>query len=218
MKLSNPYFTFPAAIDAVTCQNIIDAGMASGVEKANTQGNIDHEIARKSKVSWITDNTLYDMLTPYLEQANQAAGWKFEWDYCEQLQFTCYDKDDYYGWHQDGGSDHNAALKRYIYGVTPVSLRDDGRIPKGYIVTDGMVGKVRKLSMTLNLTDPTKYDGGDFCIDVGNYSNPEFVECQEARQQGSILVFPSFVNHCVTTVTAGTRYSLVMWAMGRPFR
>ncbi|NBV29176.1 2OG-Fe(II) oxygenase, partial [bacterium] len=30
--------------------------------------------------------------------------------------------------------------------------------------------------------------------------------------------FPSHVYHQVTPVTRGTRYSLVLWAMGQPFR
>jgi len=31
-------------------------------------------------------------------------------------------------------------------------------------------------------------------------------------------VFPSFVWHRVKPVTAGTRYSLVVWHLGKPFK
>ena len=40
----------------------------------------------------------------------------------------------------------------------------------------------------------------------------------EIRPRGSIIVFPSFVWHRVTPVTKGTRYSLVVWSLGYPFK
>jgi len=43
-------------------------------------------------------------------------------------------------------------------------------------------------------------------------------ECTEIRPKGSIVVFPSYVFHRVTPVTRGTRYSLVCWSVGKPFR
>ena len=47
-------------------------------------------------------------------------------------------------------------------------------------------------------------------------SNTEIVK--ELDRQGSIVVFPSFVYHRVKPVTKGTRYSLVIWINGEPFR
>ena len=41
---------------------------------------------------------------------------------------------------------------------------------------------------------------------------------KEARVKGSVIVFPSFVWHRVAPVTKGTRYSLVIWNLGFPFR
>ena len=41
---------------------------------------------------------------------------------------------------------------------------------------------------------------------------------EEAREQGTIIVFPSFLQHCVSPVTKGIRYSLVNWTLGRPFK
>ena len=55
-------------------------------------------------------------------------------------------------------------------------------------------------------------------FDFGKHGENEFYECKEIRPQGSIVVFPSFVYHCVTPVTKGTRYSLVNWMCGAPFR
>jgi PKHD-type hydroxylase len=40
---------------------------------------------------------------------------------------------------------------------------------------------------------------------------------EQARNKGSITVFPSFVWHRVSPVTEGTRYSLVIWNLGKEF-
>lgn len=215
MKLKNYYWLFPKAIDSGTCKKIIELGLEQTPTVGTTQGTIND--ARSSKVSWLGTERLYNLLTPYLEQANQLAEWQFDWDYCELLQFTQYDAGDRYDWHTDGGSDHAAALKRYIYGVTNHPLKEDGTLPKGYITNNNMVGKVRKLSLTLTLSDDD-YDGGDFEFNIAQESKLEVTQCKQLRERGSIVVFPSFVSHRVTPITRGTRNSLVMWALGRPFK
>ena len=88
--------------------------------------------------------------------------------------------------------------------------------------SDTMVlwGKVRKISMTVNLSDPNKYEGGNLKLDLG----PDFKDDErykvfdDIRPQGSVIFFPSFTNHCVTPVTSGTRYSLVLWCLGKPWQ
>ena len=73
--------------------------------------------------------------------------------------------------------------------------------------------------MTINLNEPGEYEGGNLKFDFGPHSEGErFHECTEIRPQGSIIVFPSFVQHQVTPVTKGTRYSLVLWSLGQPFK
>jgi PKHD-type hydroxylase len=79
------------------------------------------------------------------------------------------------------------------------------------------VGKIRKISLTINLNTPGEYDGGDLKFDFGEHADERFYTCEEIRPQGSVIVFPSFMPHCVTPVTRGTRYSLVLWCLGRPF-
>jgi PKHD-type hydroxylase len=69
----------------------------------------------------------------------------------------------------------------------------------------------RKLSMSVQLCDDHEYAGGDL----------EFCACSQLdprRRRGTIIVFPSFLAHHVTPVTRGTRYSLVAWAHGPPFK
>jgi PKHD-type hydroxylase len=180
----------------------------------------DSFYVRDSEVSWINDQWLYDLIIPYVNEANMKAGWNWEWDIGESFQFTVYRPNGFYSWHKDGGSDQPNAYKRYIHGVTPVPLTDAGRVPAGYTTISNFVGKVRKISVTINLNAPGDYEGGNLKFDFGRgyVHKGQFHECEEIRPQGSIIVFPSFLDHCVTPVTSGTRYSLVLWCLGKPFK
>lgn len=40
----------------------------------------------------------------------------------------------------------------------------------------------------------------------------------DAKELGTIIIFPSFVYHQVTPITKGTRKSLVNWSLGFPFK
>ena len=172
---------------------------------------------RDSEVCWFNDDWLYNLIHPYLQTANIRSGWKYDWNFSESFQFTKYNKGGFYGWHADGTSCHYGRYKRYIPGVSPTTK--DGGIPKGYTDNPGMVGKVRKLSMTINLNKPGEYDGGNLKFDFGPHaSGKRFHEVEEIRPQGSIIVFPSWLYHQVTPVTRGTRYSLVLWSLGEPFK
>ena len=70
----------------------------------------------------------------------------------------------------------------------------------------------RKLSITVQLSDEDAYEGGDLEFMV----NKEYVKAP--REQGTVIVFPSFIMHRVTPVTKGTRESIVGWIAGPPFR
>jgi PKHD-type hydroxylase len=70
-------------------------------------------------------------------------------------------------------------------------------------------GIQRKLSCSILLNDPSEFEGGE--LELKN-SGPA------GLKQGSIIVFPSFLEHRVTAVTSGTRYSAVSWAKGPAFR
>jgi PKHD-type hydroxylase len=73
----------------------------------------------------------------------------------------------------------------------------------------------RKLSMSIQLSDPSEYEGGDLEI-APLYLEPP--DPMTLRQQGNVIVFPSFLMHRVTPVTKGTRYSLVAWMEGPKWR
>ena len=68
--------------------------------------------------------------------------------------------------------------------------------------------KTRKLSMTILLNED--YEGGNFKF----YDNEE----DTIKGKGSVLVFPSYLQHCVEKITKGNRYSLVVWFLGPKFK
>ena len=176
---------------------------------------------RDSEVVWLNHKWIYDLILPFVFEANQKAGWNFQLDKGEDFQFTIYNSPGgFYGWHTDGDGDAHAAYKRFIYGVTDSKHAPvNGKSVNRYIKDDSLIGKVRKLSLTLNLNKPGEYEVGNLMFDFGTHSeNEQFVECTENRPQGSLIIFPSFMPHCVTPVTKGTRYSLVLWVLGDPFK
>jgi len=68
----------------------------------------------------------------------------------------------------------------------------------------------RKLSLVVQLSDPSEYEGGELQINVGHIVTLE-------KDKGTVLIFPSYLLHRVTPVTKGTRRSLVLWVDGPAF-
>lgn len=81
---------------------------------------------------------------------------------------------------------------------------------------DGEVGR-RKLSVVVQLSEPTDYRGGDLEL-FGEAGEVGPAVALSRRRRGSALVFPAFEFHRVTPVRAGVRRSLVAWIGGPPFR
>lgn len=175
---------------------------------------------RDSNIAWLNEDWIYNTVVPFVHEANKKAGWNWDVNSAEHFQFTKYTKDQFYGWHKDGQSDSFGIYRRYIHGVTPKPINENGTLPSHYTKDEALVGKVRKISMTISLSTPEDYDGGDLKFDFGVHSDRQqrFHTCEEIRPRGSVIVFPSFVDHCVTPVTRGTRYSLVLWSLGAPWK
>ena len=73
--------------------------------------------------------------------------------------------------------------------------------------------KFRKISVTVQLSGPDEYDGGDLQIwQGGQYPTTA------PRGKGNVVIFPSFMMHRVTPVTRGTRKSFVLWLGGGHYR
>ena len=79
-------------------------------------------------------------------------------------------------------------------------------------VDHGPIRVLRKLSISLQITDPSLYDGCDLQFQAGNK-----IEIAP-RDRGSVIAFPSYVRHRVTPCTRGTRKAIVAWTTGPQFR
>ena len=127
--------------------------------------------------------------------ANDDAGWKYNIQAAESMQITKYKKGGRYNFHIDGRGDHLSTFN------TPNNKFKHGN--------------VRKLSMTLLLND--NYEGGEF--QFASYAKEECkISTPEFNKVGSVIVFPSGMEHRVAPVTKGVRYSLVNWFVGPPVR
>jgi PKHD-type hydroxylase len=213
MQLFNHYWYFTKALSEKFCNRVIELGKKVNKEVAITGHQTlklqkskklskeelkNLKKIRNSNIAWLSEQWIYDELHPYINEANKNAGWNFQWDWSEACQFTIYKKNQFYDWHADSWE------KPYD---DPSNLNTNG--------------KIRKLSMTLSLSDENDYEGGDLEFDPRNYhniKNSKTLICKEVKPKGSLVVFPSFVYHRVTPVTKGTRYSLVMWNLGHPFK
>jgi len=194
----NEWYTFQKGFDKETCKKIINLGEnefepGEVGERAYIDPGLDRDV-RVSDVKWLEDSRwIIDLITPYIEHANTKAEWKFDIKGISRLQLTRYKEGGFYDWHRDSFGDHTAA-EQY------------GNDPNKY---------VRKLSVTVLLND--NYEGGEF--QFCSYSKTEHaISTPEFNKVGSIIVFPSFTHHRVAPVTKGTRYSLVGWFLGPPFR
>ena len=72
----------------------------------------------------------------------------------------------------------------------------------------------RKLSVSVQLSDPLEYEGGELVF----YRNTLLENSIAPKQIGTVIVFPSFVIHEVKKITVGTRKSLVTWINGPRFK
>ncbi|MFC0204676.1 2OG-Fe(II) oxygenase [Novosphingobium soli] len=70
----------------------------------------------------------------------------------------------------------------------------------------------RKLSLVVQLSRPDAYEGGAFEFFGLQNPGPAFAP------RGSLLIFPSFLQHRVLPVTKGLRRSLVTWVEGPNWR
>mgnify|MGYP003147592947 CR=1 FL=1 len=78
-------------------------------------------------------------------------------------------------------------------------------------VDKGYKAQVRKLSTTVQLSDPTSYKGGDLVLRSGE-------ETKIQKEIGYVAIFPSYTLHEVTPMLKGERWSLVCWVAGPNFK
>ena len=170
------------------CQMVIDKGMSLKSEQASVGmgqkpgGGYDPK-KRVTTISWIPFSHMMEMYKQIENQMIKANNNHFGFQgmrLTEPAQFTHYLEGGFYDWHMDN----------YIHGKHQPP--------------------VRKISMTLLLSDPSTFDGGEL----------EFMSKGKRAKlkQGQAIFFASWLMHRVKPVTRGDRKSLVMWFGGPSFK
>tara|TARA_B100000795_G_C22763584_1_gene424693 strand:- start:779 stop:1387 length:609 start_codon:yes stop_codon:yes gene_type:complete len=198
MNYKKLFYYFDSALSSFLCDKIIEEGYSNnpnialtgstGYTRSKKEIEQTKEI-RNSNISWIGDWWVKKELEPYVKKANEMAGWNFNFTKSEASQFTIYEPGEYYDWHRDA---------------------------QNYPYTQGeQKGLIRKLSVTVSLSNPEDYEGGFLEFSRENDFNKKyFYKVREILPRGSICVFPSYTWHRVSPVTKGKRLSLVQWNLG----
>ena len=207
--VTNEWFVFNKVLDKKTCNKIKKLAQGNWVESSvDTQRETSQEerkTGRKgdwkpdpkkriSEVFWTNDQWIYDLIWPYMVESNEQAGWRFHIKSAEHMQITRYRKGGFYNFHRDGSGDHLSAYNN----------------PQNAFIH----GHVRKLSMSVILNN--NFEGGAF--EFASYSREKCTITPIEASTGSVIVFPSSMEHRVAPVTKGVRYSLVNWFVGPPVR
>jgi len=182
----NDWAFWDGAFSKEECEQIVAIGKKRELQAAkfnDTQNNqVENLDVRKSRVSWLVP-------------ADDTV-----WIY-RRLTDIITDLNDNY-------------FKFDIFGITePLQFTEyggDGGHYGGHL--DKCYGNlVRKLSISVQLTDPKEYEGGELLLYVSE--DPATM----SKETGTLIAFPSYCLHKVAPVTSGTRYSLVAWVSGKQF-
>jgi PKHD-type hydroxylase len=172
---------YPKNVDEETIQKIINVACETETKQAATFNKTETDVSiRSSRVSWLNKHEwIRQNLFQYVNHANIHV---FRLNVCDmaEVQYTEY---------------HASENGHYDFHHDIDWQRNDGFD--------------RKISVTVQLSDPSEYEGGDFVFTETSTPEPD-----QAKQKGSVLVFPSYLVHKVTPVTKGVRKSLVAWFEG----
>jgi predicted 2-oxoglutarate/Fe(II)-dependent dioxygenase YbiX len=183
LPLFQPYATAAAFLSDAEMDWLIAEHVMSLAEGKLGPGNSNAEI-RRSQVVMLGAESKYDWIYDRLWAAAQE---------CNR-QFFCVDI---------AGVETNVQLARY--DSTDRGFYD-------WHTDFAGLRPLRKISISIQLSRPEDYDGGDLELLFG--TAPQRLD----KARGSFLAFPSFMLHRVTPVTRGTRWSLVAWILGRRWR
>jgi len=105
--------------------------------------------------------------------------------------------------------------------IEPIQLSRYSEIERGFyrnhvdVLPFHRNSQIRKISVSVQLTESKEYEGGDLII-LKHHDNLQKIKAD--RTIGSLTFFSSLLNHEVTPVTKGNRYSLVAWICGPKFK
>ena len=171
------------------CQDIINMGHQQKAEEAKVghmkaaDGKYDTK-KRITTISWIPFKAMPDMYRIIERSMKQVNSNHFGYEgmqLTEPAQFTEYPKGGFYDWHMD---------------ADVICINEP---------------PVRKISMTILLSNQSEFEGGDLEFMSEGNKPPQLF-------QGQAIFFCRLIRHRVIKVKRGVRRSLVMWFGGPPFK
>ena len=156
---------------------------------------------RKSSNAWIqATNWVGGFVWYYIQRANRE---NFMYNIIgidsDNIQYTQYQEGEFYGWHCDDEID------RGLFNDKLLNTADNHG--ENIAVLNGEY--MRKLSFSVQLSDPEDYEGGELEFECGN--DEPFCA---PNKRGTIIIFDSRMKHRVREVKSGIRKSLVGWIVG----
>ena len=179
----NLYAFWNNAFSKEECQTIINIAKDKGLIKGKTFNDDKTKDVRDSKISW-----LYPID-------------KMDWVFRRVTDITL--------------NLNERFFKFDLFGLNEGFQFTNYEAPSGKYgkhVDRSMNTPVRKLSISIQLTNPEEYEGGELYL----YDDDKGTIMDKA--QGTLIIFPSYVLHEVMPVTKGTRNSLVTWVTGKQFK
>ena len=163
---------------------------------------------RNSENAWIdTNHWIAGFIWHYVNKANRE---NFRYDLTnidgENLQYTKYSEGQYYNWHNDAGIS-NYYKPQYVGNSGNFDDDLDNLQTTDFLKANCEL--VRKLSFTLQLSDPDEYEGGN--VQLIDEAGRSYIA---PRQRGTIILFDSRTQHRVIKVKKGVRKSIVGWVLG----
>lgn len=174
---------FSGVVCDADCDKIIEICSSIEPEQATTFSG-DKNVHRRSTVRWVLDRGVEDLILRFVNVANAGAFSVETFQHTSEMQFTEYRSDE-------------SGFYDWHHDVDWENEKNSDR----------------KISFVLQLSDPSSYEGGDFC-----FKEVQSPDQNDLRKRGSILIFPSYLIHMVSPVTSGMRRSLVSWVSGPRWR
>jgi len=181
---TNLYAFWNNAFSKEECKTIINIAKDKGLTGGKTGGKVNIEIdVRDSKISWLYPSDNIDWVFRRVTDMTLNLNERF--------------------------------FKFDLFGL------NEGFQFTNYEAPSGKYGKhidrtinfpVRKLSISIQLTNPEEYEGGELYL----YNDDKGTVMD--KTQGTLILFPSYVLHEVMPVTKGTRNYLVTWVTGKQFK
>lgn len=179
-QIALPYIV-PGFLTDRECDKILDFRDQLVAEDGKIYDDgVDESDIRKSSIQWLFPNKKTDWIFDHIERAIMLANKKYQFE-----------------------------LLGFFQGAQIGTYNTDGHYDWHPDLGTGN-SSTRKLSLSVLLSNPDDYEGGDL----------EFRDLRGdiPRERGTAIVFPSYLIHRVAPVTSGCRVSLVSWIGGPPLR